>query len=347
MMKHSLARMFVCSAVGLAGLAAIPVAANAAEVNVYTYREPGLIRPLFDAFTKETGVKVNVVFANNGLEERIASEGAQSPADLLLTVDIARLTRAVELGVTQPIVSERVRTTVPAALRDADNQWFGVSYRARVVYASKDRVKQDTITYEELADPKWKGKICVRDGQHIYNNALFAHVVALRGEAAAETWLRGLKANLAKKPSGGDREVAKDIAAGQCDIGLGNTYYIGLMLNREADRKAWADAVRVMKPTFQGGGTHVNVSGVAIMKNAPNKAAALQLGEWLLSEQAQTMYASMNFEYPVRAGIPLDPTVASWGTLTPDPTPLSAIAKQRKTASELVDKVGFNAGPSS
>lgn len=346
-MKHSLARMFVCSAVGLAGLAAIPVAANAAEVNVYTYREPGLIRPLFDAFTKETGVKVNVVFANNGLEERIASEGAQSPADLLLTVDIARLTRAVELGVTQPIVSERVRTTVPAALRDADNQWFGVSYRARVVYASKDRVKQDTITYEELADPKWKGKICVRDGQHIYNNALFAHVVALRGEAAAETWLRGLKANLAKKPSGGDREVAKDIAAGQCDIGLGNTYYIGLMLNREADRKAWADAVRVMKPTFQGGGTHVNVSGVAIMKNAPNKAAALQLGEWLLSEQAQTMYASMNFEYPVRAGIPLDPTVASWGTLTPDPTPLSAIAKQRKTASELVDKVGFNAGPSS
>jgi len=336
-------RAFAAASVVAMGLAAAP--AIAADVNVYTYREPGLIKPLFDAFTRDTGIKVNVVFASNGLEERIASEGERSPADMLLTVDIARLSRAVELGVTQPITSTVLQTQVPAAFRDPANHWFGVSYRARVIYASKDRVKQDEITYDELSDPKWRGKICIRDGQHMYNNALFAAYVAHNGAAKGEEWLRGVKANLAKKPSGGDREVARDIAAGQCDIGLGNTYYVGLMLNREADKRAWADAIKVIKPRFVGGGTHVNISGFVVAKHAPNKDAAIRLGEWLVSEPAQQMHAALNFEYPVRAGVPLDPTVASWGNLVPDTLALVDIAKQRRVASELVDKVDFNAGP--
>lgn len=336
------------SRIALAALACLVSGAAAAQdVNVYTYREPQLIKPLFDAFTRETGIKVNVVFAANGLEDRIASEGDKSPADLLLTVDIARLTRAVELGVAQPVDSPVLAAAIPATFRDPGNLWYGVTYRARVVYAAKDRVKDEAITYESLADPKWRGKICIRDGQHIYNNALFAAYVTRHGAAKAEDWLRGLKANLAKKPSGGDREVAKDIAAGACDIGLGNTYYVGLMLNREPERRAWADAVRIVKPTFENGGTHVNVSGFVLAKHAPNKANAVRLAEWLVSDTAQKLYAEQNFEYPVKAGISVEPTVAGWGALTPDPMPLSEVARNRKTASELVDKVQFNNGPNS
>ncbi len=201
-----------------------------------------LIRPVLEEFTRETGVKVNIVFAQNGLEERIAAEGANSPADLLLTVDVSKLVQAVDMGITQPIVSPALDAAVPPALRDARGQWYAATLRARVVYASKDRVAQQAITYEELADPKWKGKICIRDGQNAYNTSLFAAAVTRMGPAKAEEWLKGVRANLAKKPSGGDREVAKDIAAGQCDIGIGNTYYVGLMLNKEPERKPWAEA---------------------------------------------------------------------------------------------------------
>jgi iron(III) transport system substrate-binding protein len=171
------------------------------EVNVYTYRETKLVQPLFDAFTKDTGIKVNVISASSGLEQRIKTEGTNSPADVLLTVDLGRIDDAVQAGITQPMKSEVIEKTVPAQYRDPDGQWAGISMRARVIYASKDRVKQDAITYEELADPKWKGKICIRSGQHIYNNGLFAAYVTKHGEAKAEEWLRGVKANLAQKPS--------------------------------------------------------------------------------------------------------------------------------------------------
>jgi iron(III) transport system substrate-binding protein len=317
-------------------------AASAQEVNVYTYREQALLQPLIDAFTKDTGIKVTAIFATTGLEQRIATEGDKSPADLLLTVDVARLTQAVELGITQPINSAILNTNVPAELRDPEGRWFSMSTRARVVYASKDRVKLDKITYEDLADPKWKGRICIRSGQNGYNNVLFAHVVARLGEEKAEAWLRGLKANLARKPSGGDREVARDIAAGLCDIGVGNTYYIGLMANREADKKVWADAVKVILPTFVGGGTHVNVSGVVLAKHAPNKASAVKFAEWLVSPKAQAIYAAMNYEYPVVKGAQIDETVASFGPLLADQTPLTVIASKRKIAADLVDKVGFD-----
>ena len=316
--------------------------ARAQEVNVYTYRETKLVEPLFTAFTKDTGIKVNVISASSGLEQRIKAEGANSPADVLLTVDIGRIDEAVQAGVTQPIQSEIIAKTVPAQYRDPDGHWAGISMRARVVYASKERVKQDAITYEDLADPKWKGKICIRSGQHIYNNALFAAYVAKHGEAKAEEWLRGMKANLAQKPSGGDRETARDVAAGKCDIGIGNTYYWALMNDREADKKPWADATRVILPTFEGGGTHVNLSGVLLAKNAPNKANGVRLIEWLAGDEAQRIYADINYEYPVKAGIAINPTIAGYGKLNADPLPVAKIAASRKAASALVDKVGFD-----
>ena len=212
-------RTFVLSALCVA----LATPACAAEVNVYSYREQKLIQPLFDAFTKDTGIKVNVISASSGLEQRIKTEGANSPADVLLTVDIGRLEDAVRAGITQPIRSPALDKVVGSQYRDPAGNWYGISMRARVVYASKERVAQNAITYEELADPKWKGKICIRSGQHMYNNALFAAVIAKHGAAKAEEWLRGVKANLAQKPSGGDREAARDVAAGKCDIGIGNT----------------------------------------------------------------------------------------------------------------------------
>jgi iron(III) transport system substrate-binding protein len=319
------------------------VAARAqGEVNVYSYREAKLIQPLFDAFSKDTGIKVNVVSASSGLEQRIKTEGVNSPADVLLTVDIGRLEEAVQLGITQPMKSAVVEKAVAPQYRDPEGHWYGISMRARVVYASKERVHQDAISYEELADPKWKGRICIRSGQHIYNNALFAAYLGHHGAAPTEKWLQGLKANLAQKPSGGDREVARDIAAGKCDIGLGNTYYWALMHDKEADRKPWADATKVILPTFEGGGTHVNLSGVVLARHAPNKTNALKLIEWLVGPTAQQMYADLNYEYPVLAGVPVNATIKGYGQLKPDVLPISKIAEHKKAAANLVDKAGFD-----
>jgi iron(III) transport system substrate-binding protein len=341
MMKSSRAFASVLLAGALTS-ATGPLLAQSREVNVYTYRETKLIQPLFDAFTKESGIKVNMISASSGLEQRIATEGANSPADLFLTVDIGRLREAVKSGISQPLKSEAIEKAVPPQFRDANGDWIGLSMRARVVYASKDRVKQDSISYEELADPKWKGKVCTRSGQQDYNNALFAAYIGHYGEEKAEQWLKGLKANLAQKPSGGDREVARDIAAGKCDIGLGNTYYWALMLNREPDKKAWAEATKVILPQFKDGGTHVNLSGVVLTKHAPNKENAIKLVEWLVGDTAQHLYADINNEYPVRAGIKPNATIASYGELKPDTLPIASVADNKKKASILVDKIGFD-----
>jgi iron(III) transport system substrate-binding protein len=316
--------------------------AQSTEVNVYSYRETKLIQPLFDEFTRDTGVKVNLISASSGLEQRIKTEGERSPADVLLTVDVARLQDAVDAGITQRIQSAVLEKAVPRAYHGPDGAWYGISMRARVVYASKERVKQDAITYDELSDPKWKGKICIRSGQHMYNNALFAAYHAKHGDAKTEEWLKGIKANLAQKPSGGDREVARDIAAGKCDIGLGNTYYWALMHDKEADRKPWADATKVILPTFEGGGTHVNLSGVVLAKHAPNRANAIKLMEWLVGEKAQHLYADMNYEYPLLSEVKLNATIAGYGPLKPDSLPVAEIAKHKKAAAALVDKVGFD-----
>jgi len=328
----------------LIAVASVTGARAAGEVNIYSYREPGLINPLLAAFTKETGIKTNVVFSTSGLIERLAAEGKNSPADLLLTPESGLLLQAAATGVTQPVHSDVLRKAIPANLRDADDHWFGLTKRARVVYASKDRVQQAAFTYEELADPRWRGRICIRSGQHTYNIALFASMIAHHGEAYTEKWLDGFKANLGRRPSGADREAVRDVKAGLCDIAIANTYYMAAML-KNPDQKAWAEAVRIVFPNAADRGTHVNISGVAMTANAPNKDNALRLMQFLVSPEAQRIYAEANGEYPVVQGVPASALVQSWGPLKDDPLPLTEIAALRKQASELVDRVQFDQGP--
>jgi iron(III) transport system substrate-binding protein len=319
------------------------------EVNVYSYRQPYLIDPLFNDFTAKTGIKVNVIFAEKGLIERMAAEGRNSPADVLLTVDVGNLTQAVDAGVTQPIHSEVLETAIPEAYRDKDGQWFGLTRRARVVYASKERVKLDHITYEDLADPKWRGKICIRSGQHVYNVALIASMILHHGEDYTEQWLKGVKANLARKPAGDDRMQVKGVYSGECDIAVGNTYYMGAMLknDKEPEQKEWANSVNMLFPNTDDRGTHVNISGAIVAKNAPHKDNAVKLIEFLASDEGQKDYAEVNNEYPVKDGVPWSALVQSWGNFKADPISLNELAAARKKASELVDKIDFDAGPSS
>jgi iron(III) transport system substrate-binding protein len=337
-------RSFLQLAAASAALVATGLPAFAQDaVNLYTTREPGLVRPLIDAFTKETGIKVNTVFVKDGLPERVAAEGARSPADVLMAVDFGNMVDLLEKGVTQPVDSEVLRKAIPANLRDPNNHWFTLSVRARVIYASP-KLKLKSIAYEDLADPKHKGRVCIRSGQHPYNTAMFAAIIAEHGPKKAEEWLRGVKANLARRAGGGDRDVARDIAAGICDVGVANSYYIGLMRSGQGgpDQLKWANAVDVIMPTLGGKGTHANISGGAIAKNAPNRAAAVRFLEFLVSPEAQDIYARANFEHPVTPGAKLDPIVASFGELKVHPTPLLDVVKHRKLASELVDKVGFD-----
>ncbi len=348
-MRVSFARASALALLCLTVIAPCAEAADPGEVNIYSYRQPYLINPLLKAFTDATGIKVNVIFAEKGLIERIQAEGRNSPADVLLTVDVGNLTQATDAGIAQPIQSATLDAAIPQAYRAADDQWVGLTRRARVVYASKERVKQDHITYEELADPKWRGKICIRSGQHVYNVALIASMIAAHGEAWAETWLKGVKANLARKPAGDDRLQVKGIYAGECDIAVGNTYYMGVMLqnDKEPEQKEWANSVNILFPNSGDRGTHVNVSGAVVAKYAPHKDNAIKLLEFLASDKGQEMYAEVNNEYPVKDGVPWSPLVKSWGEFKPDPISLNEIAALRKKASELVDKVGFDDGPSS
>lgn len=323
--------------------AALAPAALAQEVSLYTTREPGLIQPILDAFTAETGVKVNTVFLQDGLIERVKAEGESSPADLLMTVDFGALIDLVDAGLTQPIESEVLEAAVPAALRDPEGNWFALSGRARVVYVAED-VELDGITYEELADEAWRDRLCIRSGQHPYNTAMFAAYMARHGEEATRTWLEGLKANQARVAAGGDRDGARDIAAGVCDIAVGNSYYVGLMASGAGgdEQKAWSDAIKVLLPTFEGGGTLVNVSGAGVAAHAPNKDEAVQLLEYLVSPAAQKLYAEANFEYPVNAEAEVHPIIAAFGELNPDETSLTEVLPFRTRASELVDEVDFD-----
>lgn len=339
--RRGIRRLVLASAL----LAAYATPAMAEEsLTLYTTREPGLIQPLLDTFTKDSGVKVNTVFIKDGMLERVKAEGQNSPADLLMTVDIGNLVDLVEAGVTQPVKSAALEAAIPANLRGADDQWFSLSMRGRVLYAEKS-LPLNSFTYESLADPQWKGKVCIRAGQHPYNTALIAAMIAHHGEAKTEEWLRGVKANLARKATGGDRDVARDILGGICDIGLANTYYVGHMKNAKegTDARQWGDAIKVVKPTFEQGGTHVNISGAAVSRYAPNKAQAVKLLEYLVSAPAQQLYAKANYEYPVRKGVELDPIIRDTiGELNVDSLPLTDIVKYRKQASQLVDKVGFD-----
>ena len=316
--------------------------ALAQEINVYSHRQPELIQPLVDAFTAETGIAVNVAFIDKGMAERLKAEGDRSPADLVLTVDIARLMEVANADVLQPVQSDVLEANIPETLRDPNDMWFGLTARARIVYASNERVAPGEVTtYEDLASEKWKGRICTRSGLHDYNIALLAAVVVHHGEKAATAWAEGLKANLARKPDGGDRDQVKAIAAGECDIALGNTYYIGQML-ADPEQAPAAESVSIVFPTFSTGGTHVNISGVAMTKSAPNRENALRFMEWLSGDTAQKIYAETNHEYPVKPGVERSALVASWGEFTADPTPLSDIAAARATALKIMETVNFD-----
>lgn len=323
--------------------ASMAAPAAAQELNLYTTREPGLIKPLVDSFTQSTGIKVQSIFVKDGLAERVAAEGTRSPADVLMTVDLGNLIDLTEKGLTQPVKSAALESAIPAHLRGANGEWFTLSMRARVLYAAKD-LKLSNFTYEALADPKWKGKVCIRAGQHPYNTAMIAAFLARHGEARTEAWLRGIKANLGRAATGGDRDVARDIMGGICDIGVGNSYYVGLMRSGAGgpEQLKWGSAIDVILPTFEGGGTQVNISGASVARHSPNRAAAVRFLEYLASDEAQRIYAEANFEYPVKAGAVVHPLIRAIGELKVDGVPLTDIARHRAAASRLVDKVGFD-----
>lgn len=323
---------------------ALATPAFAQEVNIYSYRQPELIQPLTNAFTEETGIAVNIVHLEKGMVERLQAEGKRSPADLVFTVDISRLNSIVEAGLTQPVTTDILNQNVPAQYRDPDGNWYGLTTRARIVYASRDRVADGEVTtYEDLTDSKWQGRICTRSGTSAYNVALTAAVMHHHGEDGARAWLEGVKANLARAPQGNDRAQVKAIWAGECDIAIGNTYYMGKMLNDE-EQRAWADSVRIVFPTFENSGTHVNVSGVAMTASAPNHDEALKLMEFLTSPEAQEIYAAENFEYPIAEGTAPDELVKSWGDFTADDVNLMVLARLRGDALRLTEEVDFDAG---
>ena len=331
----------VC-ATALLSLCVLSTPATAKEVNVYSYRQPHLIAPLTDAFTEATGITVNVAFLKKGLIERLRAEGSRTPADLVFTVDISRLYAVVEAGLTQPLSKKSINKNIPPDFRDPNGHWFGLTTRARIIYASKDRVAPGEITtYEDLASPKWRGRICTRSGTHPYTLALTAAHLYHHNEAETLAWLKAIKKNLARKPQGNDRAQIKAIWSGECDIALGNTYYMGKML-ADPEQSAWARSTSIEFPIFENGGTHVNVSGVALTKAAPNLELAIQLVEFLASPKAQEIYATENFEYPIAPGTHAAPLVQSWGNFKTDPVNLTAIAKLRANALRLIEISDFD-----
>lgn len=331
--------------IGAAAFGATVVAASLAsaqEVNVYSLRQEFLVAPLFEKFTEETGVKVNVIFAEKGLVERIKQEGANSPADILMTVDISRIQQAVDAGVTDSVSNDVINANIPAHLRDPEGHWFALTQRGRAIYASKDRVGEGEITsYEDLADPKWKGRVCTRSGTHVYNVALFASMIAVHGEEKAQEWLEGLKNNLARKPQGNDRGQVKAIKEGVCDIAIGNTYYYGKMLENE-EQRPWAESVNIVFPNQNDRGMSMNIAGMSLIKDAPNRDNAVKLMEFLTGDVAQKIYAEVNYEYPVKPGVEWAENVKSWGTFKADKLPLADIARLNPDAIKMVDTIGYN-----
>jgi iron(III) transport system substrate-binding protein len=332
-------------AVALAGAA--PAFAQSSEVNIYSYREPGLIQPLLDKFSAETGIKANVLYAGDGLLERVAAEGELSPVDVVLTVDVGNLVGAKEQSLTQPITTPALTERLEPQFRDAEGHWAALSLRARVFYVSKDRVDATALTYEDIAKPEWKGRVCTRAGDHVYNIGLIASRIALWGEAKTREWLTAVRDNLAYPPGGGDREGVKNILAGTCDLSITNTYYMGVMLNNEAEpeQKEWANAARIIYPTTaDGDGTQVNAAGAFIAKHAPNPENANKLIEFLLSDEAQQIYADTNYEFPAVTSVQPAELTLSWGKLTPSKVTLTEIAQYRDEAAALVDELKFNEG---
>ncbi len=322
-------------------LSPLHVTYAADEVNVYSYRQSFLMEPIFAKFTEKTGIKVNLISASKGLVERIKAENKGSSADLLLTSNYSRLADAVDANITQDIPNN-ILDVLPPNLRDDNKQWIALTQRARLLYVSKTRVsKTDVQNYEDLAEPKWRGKICTRSGTHDYNLGLFGSFIHHWGEQKTEEWLRAVKINLARTPQGNDRAQVSAIHNGICDIAIGNSYYYGLMLQNDKQR-AWAESVNLVFPNQKTGGTHMNISGTALLKYAPNADNAIKLMHFMLSDSIQQKYAEENFEYPALFDAKWSAEITQWGTFETDKAPLSAIYANRRKAFLLVNKVDFN-----
>ncbi len=336
------------SLLGLATAAALTapsLSAHAAEeeVNVYSARQEVLIRPLLDRFTEETGIEVNLLSADAGeLLNRLRNEGRNSPADVFLTVDAGRLHRALEADVFQPIDSETLNEHVPAQYREPDGHWYGLSLRSRVIFRAEDRVEEGAITtYEQLADDRWEGRICIRSSSNIYNQSLVASMIAHHGVEEAEEWAAGLVDNMARPPQGGDTDQLRAVAAGECDIAVANTYYYGRLLEDEGEDRAVADALALVWPNQDGRGAHMNISGAGVTAHAPNPENAVRLLEFLVSEEAQRWYAEVNNEFPVREGVPAAEVLQQWGDFKADDLNLAELGDNNAEAVRLMDRVGW------
>jgi iron(III) transport system substrate-binding protein len=334
---------FAVLAISLLTAHSLPLAA-ADEVNLYSARQENLIKPLLDRFTEQTGIRVNLVTGkDDALLQRLQSEGINSPADVLLTADAGRLHRAKEAGSTQPFVSDTLAEAIPTSYRDPDGHWVGLTVRARPIIYVKDRVEPaDLSTYEALADPAWKGRICIRSSDNIYNQSLVASLIAANGAEATEKWATGLVANLARPPKGGDRDQIKAAAAGECDVAIANTYYLaGMLTSGDPDQIKAAERVGVFWPNQEGRGVHVNVSGAAVTRSAAHKEAAVKLIEFLASPESQQWYAEVNGEYPVRPDVPASELLASWGEFKADGLNLARLGELNADAVRLMDRSGW------
>jgi iron(III) transport system substrate-binding protein len=318
--------------------------AGAAELNIYSARQEALIKPQLDAFTAQTGVKVNLVTGDaKELVQRLKAERANSPADLLFTADAGNLYAAAADGLCQKIDSDALNRSIPAAYRDPEGAWFGLGIRARPIFYVPGKVDPAQITrYEDLVDPKWKGRILVRSSSHIYNQSLLASMIAHDGPEAAERWAKGVAANLARKPQGGDRDQIKAAAAGEGDVVIANSYYYAQMLTSDdpQEREA-ARMLKVIWPNQGDRGTHVNVSGACVTAHAPNKDQAVKLLEFLVGDEAQKIYAEKGQEFPVKAGISPSETLRGLGAFKADELNLAELGKHNAEAVRIFDRVGW------
>lgn len=316
----------------------------AQEVNVYSARKEALIKPLLDRFTDSTGIKVRLVTGKaDALLARLRREGRNSPADLLVTTDAGRLWRAEQAGVLQAVQSEVLNRAIPARYRESGNHWFGLSLRARPIVYSVERVRPEELSsYEDLAGPKWKGRVCVRSSGNIYNQSLLAAMIEAHGEEKAEEWAKGLVGNFARPPQGGDRDQIKAVAAGQCDVALANSYYYGKMLTskEEAQRRAAAKTA-IFWPNQGDRGVHVNISGAGVTASSKNRGNAVRLLEFLVSDEAQSWYAEANQEYPVKTGVPVSSLLESWGRFEADPVKLDLLGINNPLAVRIADRAGW------
>jgi len=323
---------------------AISGISSGAEVNVYSARGEDLIKPALDTFTEQTGIKVNLITESaDALIRRIELEGANSPADVLLTVDAGRLFRAKEAGILASLKSPILTQRIPSAYRDPDNQWFGLSLRSRVIMFDKSRVSAEEISsYEDLADPKWKGEICIRSSGNIYNQSLLASLIEHHGEEATEVWAEGLVSNMARRPQGGDRDQIRAAVAGQCKLAVANTYYLAGMLNSDVDTDVEvAQKIGVLWPNQDDRGAHMNVSGAGLIKGSKNVEEARQLIEFLSDDYAQGWYSEVNNEYSVRADIPVSTTLQGFGPFKADQLNLEVLGKNNEAAVRLADRAGW------